>query len=37
MTDTDQLTTTVSTRGQVELPHEIRRALGWQAGHTVVR
>ena len=32
MTDSDQLTTTVSTRGQVVLPHEIRRSLGWQAG-----
>lgn len=32
MADSDQFTTTVSTRGQVVLPHEIRRSLGWQAG-----
>ncbi len=32
MTDSDQLTTTVSTRGQVVLPREVRRFLRWQAG-----
>ena len=32
----EQLTTTVSTKGQVILPRAIRRALGWKAGTRLV-
>ena len=32
----EQLTTTVSTKGQVILPRAIRRALGWEAGTRLV-
>ena len=36
MSGSEQLTTTVSTKGQVILPKAVRRSLGWEAGTRLV-